>query len=237
MSSYLDVFGALLILAVTLYKGFHQTVYFDGEMLFGVAVSDIWSYVMKGAYPLGILSTIGAVFSLLSARLIGKQNNVGNGIGIATTVNSGVNDFLFGNLSAVITYPVSFIINTYCTYNWTTGIQLRERDRYYYMINIGGMILGYALVYLGFRLFNDDWDWLLFHSIGITFGLSLGANFSTVFKYKETWLSWLIYNIFNLIKNILLLNLANVVKYIFYLFNSAITLTDWRMTGDRKKAN
>lgn len=235
LSSYLDVFGAVLILGVTLYKGFHQTVYMDGEMKFGVPVNEIWSYAMQGAYPLGIVSTIGAVFSLMSVRLIGKQNNVGNGIGVATTVNSGINDFLFGNLSAVITYPVSFVINTFCTYNWTTGIELRERDRYYYMINIGGLILGYALVYLGFRLFEDSWNWTLFHSIGITFGLSLGANFSTAFKYQETWLSWTIYNIFNLIKNVLLGNIANVAKYIFYLFNSVVTLTDWMSNGDREE--
>lgn len=234
LSSYLDLFGAGLVLAVTIYKGFHQTLYYQGEMLFDTPVSELWSYTMDGAYPLGIFSTIGAVFSLLSARLIGKQNNIGNGIGVATTVNSGINDFLFGNLSAVITYPLTFIINTYCTYNWTTGIKLRERDSYFYWINIGGMVLGYALVYLGFSLFDDKWDWTLFHTVGITFGLSIGGNFSTALKYQETWLSWTIYNVFNLAKNVILGNIANVAKYIFYLFNSIVTLTDWKVNGDRE---
>ena len=122
LSSYLDVFGAVLVFAVTLYKGFHQTLYYKGEILFGTPVSELWSYILNGAYPLGIMSTIGAVFSLLSTRLIGKQNNIGNGIGVATTVNSGANDFLFGNLSAVVTYPLTFVINTFCTYNWTTAL-------------------------------------------------------------------------------------------------------------------
>ena len=179
------------------------------------------------------MSTIGAVFSLLSTRLIGKQNNIGNGIGVATTVNSGANDFLFGNLSAVITYPFSFFLNAFATLNWHKGITMRERDGYYYLINIGGLLLGYLLVYLGFRLFEDSWDMILFHSIGITFGLSLGANLCTALKYQETWLSWIIYNFFNLVKNFVLGNIANVVKYVFYLFNSIVTLTDWKANGDR----
>jgi len=234
LSRYLDIFGAVLILGVTLYKGFHQTVYYQGGIQFGIPVNELWSYFMKGAYPLGVLSTIGAVFSLLSTRLIGKQNNIGNGIGVATTVNSGLNDFLFGNLSAVITYPFSFFLNAFATLNWHKGIILRERDVYYYLINIGGILLGYLLVYLGFRLFEENWDMILFHSIGITFGLSLGANFCTALKYKETWLSWIVYNVFNLVKNIVLGNIANVVKYIFYLFNSIVTLADWKVNGDRK---
>jgi nicotinamide mononucleotide transporter len=234
LSSYLDVFGAILILVITLYKGFHQTVYFQGEIQFGIPVNELWSYIMKGAYPLGVLSTIGAVFSMLSTRLIGKQNNIGNGIGVATTVNSGLNDFLFGNLSAVITYPFSFFLNAFATLNWRKGIYLRRRDGYYYLINLGGLLLGYLLVYLGFKLFEDSWDMVLFHSISITFGLSLGANLCTALKYKETWLSWIIYNFFNLVKNIVLGNIANVVKYVFYLFNSIVTLTDWKVNGDRK---
>ncbi len=233
LSSYLDVLGAVLVLGVTLYKGFHQTIYYQGEMQFGIPVNELWFYFTQGAFPLGILSTIGAVFSMLSTRLIGKQNNIGNGLGVATTVNSGIIDFLFGNRSAIITYPISFIINSFCTYNWTTGIQLRERDRLYYIINVGGLILGYALVYLGFRFFNDTIDLTLFHTVGITFGLSLGANFSTALKYQETWFSWIVYNIFNLAKNIVLGNIANVVKYIFYLFNSVVTLLDWKTNGDR----
>ena len=234
LSRYLDVFGAALILGVTLYKGFHQTIYYQGEIQFGIPINELWSYFMKGAYPLGVLSTIGAVFSLLSARLIGKQNNIGNGIGVATTVNSGINDFLFGNLSAVITYPFSFFLNAFATLNWHKGITLRQRDVFYYIINLGGLLLGYLLVYLGFKLFEDSWDMILFHSIGITFGLSLGANLCTALKYKETWLSWIIYNFFNLVKNVVLGNIANVVKYVFYLFNSIVTLTDWKVNGDRK---
>ena len=53
--------------------------------------------MQQGAFPLGIVSMIGAIFSVLATRLVGKQNNWGNFIGIFTTITSGVIDYLFGN--------------------------------------------------------------------------------------------------------------------------------------------
>jgi len=236
LSPYLDVFGALLILGVCISRNFHGTIYHHGEIKFGIPITELWEVVRQGAFPLGITSTIGAVFSMLATRFTGKQHNSGNVLGIATTVNSGLNDFLFGNRSALITYPVSFFLHSYAAVNWPKGEQVKKRDLRYYLLIIFGLILGFALVYLGAYLLGGKTGHSFLIVVSITFGLSVGANFANVFKYEETWLSWSIYNVVQLVKNTMLLNLANVVKYVFYLFNSAITLMDWKINGDSKLA-
>ena len=111
-SSYLDLFGAALILWVCIFRNFHGTIYQNDEILFGIPIDQLWAYIKQGAYPLGILSTLGAVFSMLATRFVGKQKNSGNVLGIVTTVNSGANDFLFGNHSALLTYPISFLLHS-----------------------------------------------------------------------------------------------------------------------------
>lgn len=231
-SAHLDIFGALLIFGVCVYRNFHGTYYYGGEMQFGIPLEELGVYVKKGAYPLGIMSTAGAVFSMLATRFTGKQSNTGNIISVATSVNSGANDFLFGNRSALITYPVSFLLHYFAVVNWSRGETIKQRDMRYYLIIIFGICLGFALVYLGAYLFGGKTDNLFLIMVSLAFGLSVGANFANIFKYQETWLSWMVYNIFQLGKNIMLANLANVVKYIFYLFNAAITFFDWKLNGD-----
>ncbi len=231
-SKYLDLLGALLILAVCLERSFHETYFYGGEMQFGIEISDFWSQIKKGAFPLGILSTIGAIFSMLSTRFIGKQMNLGNMIGVATTVNSGTIDYLFGNHSAALTYPISFFLNSLSVFRWHKGESIRPRDFRYYAIFVFGMIVGSALVYLGAYLFGGRTDHAFLIVVSITFGLSIGANFANAFKYEETWLSWFFYNVVQLIKNIMLVNIANVAKYVFYLANSIVTLLDWKLNGD-----
>ena len=231
-SKHLDLFGAALILITCIVRDFLGTIYFEGAIQFGVSLSDLGSYVSRGAYPLGVMSTIGAVFSLLSTRLVGKQNNWGNIIGVLTTVNSGANDYLFGNHSAVITYPITFLVSLFATYNWYTGEKIRKIDARYYLIVAIAMGIAYGLVYLGFQLFGGLESTVFFHTVAITFGLSLGANAANSLKYEETWLSWIIYNGVQLIKNTIQMNVANIAKYVFYLANAFITLFDWKWNGD-----
>jgi nicotinamide mononucleotide transporter len=180
------------------------------------------------------MAIIGAVFSMISTRFIGKQKNAGNLIGIATTVNSGVNDFLFKNPSALLTYPITFVIHSLASYNWAKGEKIRKKDKRYYIIVSLGFIFSFLLVYLGFYLFGTFEDMWLINTVAITFGLSLGATVSNIFKYEETWLSWNVYNVFQLFKALLQFNYANVAKYIFYLFNASVTLFDWKLNGDKK---
>ena len=233
LSKNLDLFGAVLILITCIIRDFLGTIYFQGEIQFGVPLSELGSYISNGAYPLGVFSTIGAVFSLLSTRLVGKQNNWGNIIGIITTINSGLNDYLFGNHSAVITYPITFIVTIFATYNWHTGEKIRKIDQRYFLIITIAMAIAYGLVYLGFKLFGGLDSTIFFHTVAITFGLSLGANAANSLKYEETWLSWTIYNLVQLVKNIIQMNIANIAKYVFYLFNAIITLFDWKWNGDK----
>ena len=89
-----------------------------------------------------------------------------------------------------------------------------------------------VLVYLGADLFGGRSDHVFLITVATTFGLSIGGNFANAFKYEDTWFNWLIYNLIQLIKNIMLMNIANIVKYVFYLFNSVITLFDWKVNGD-----
>ncbi len=231
-SDYLDVFGAVLILGVCVFRDFHETVFQNGEIQFGVPIHSLWSEVMSGAFPLGILSIVGAIFSMLSTRFISKQKNSGNVIGVATTVNSGVIDFLFGNRSAIITYPISFFLNSLSVFKWHKGAKIRPKDTQYYLIFLFGIALGFALVYLGAYLFGGKTEHSFLTVVSVTFGLSIGGNFANAFKYQETWINWIIYNFVQLIKNTMLLNIANIVKYIFYLFNAVLTLFDWKLNGD-----
>lgn len=235
-SKHLDVLAALVILGVCIWKNFHGTIFFNGETKFGIPMSELMNYIHQGAFPLGIVSMIGAIFSVLATRLVGKQNNLGNFIGILTTVSSGGIDYLFGNHSAIITYPVTFFIHTYAYSKWKNGERIRKRDIYYYLIIATGMLLGFALVYLGAYLFGGITNPTFLILVSVIFGLSVGGNICNAFKYEETWFSWVIYNIINLAKNAMQLNIANVVKYVFYLFNAAVTLLDWKWNGDADKS-
>ena len=233
-SKELDIFAALLIFGITLSRNFHLTIYFEGEIKFLKTFSELGDLMAQGAFPLGIVSIIGAIFSVLSTRLVGKQNNWGNFVGILTTISSGTIDYLFGNHSAVITYPLTFLIHTFAFQNWKKGEKIRKRDLYYYLINLAGIAIGFGLVYLGAYLFGGINDHTFLMMVSVIFGLSLGANFCNALKYEETWLSWVIYNLVQLGKNSFQMNLANVVKYIFYLFNAIITLFDWKWNGDKE---
>ena len=222
-SKYLDLFGATLVLVISIYNQYHLTYYFQGNVKFEVPFSEQIALIKQGAFPLGIFSTIGAVFSLLSTRFVGKQNNMGNIIGVFTTINSGTIDYFLGNHSAAITYPLTFIITYFAVIKWKKGEKIRKIDFNYYLINSVGLVLGYLLVYIGTEIFGVRDD--------------LGANFSSALKYETTFLSWTIYNVVQLIKAFLQLNIANIAKYIFYMINAAITLGDWIWNRDvRKKA-
>ncbi len=232
-SPYLDVFAASLILGISIWRNFQGTMYQGGEIIFGVPMSEILGRMAEGAFPLGFVSIVAAMFSVLSTRFIGKQSNIGNIIGVFTTISSGVLDYLFGNASAVITYPLTFIIMNFAVFNWASGETIRKIDWRYYGINLAGLVVAFGLVYLGAYLFGGRQDSVFLNVVALTFGLSLGANFCSALKYEETWLSWMIYNIVQLTKNLLQVNFANVAKYIFYMINAIFTFFDWKFNGDR----
>ena len=153
-SKYIDIFGVLLVLSITLYRGFHTTIYFNGGVLFNTPLKELLDYISKGAFPIGLLSIIGAIFSLLATRFHVKQNNLGNIIWLFTTINSGVLDYLFGNSSAIITYPITFGIAVLSTRNWSKGELIKDADYRYGILIIISFIASYTLVYIGFYLFK-----------------------------------------------------------------------------------
>ena len=235
-SKYIDILGVLLVLGITLYKGFYKTVYYQGGVKFDVPFYELLSYIEKGAFPIGFLSIIGAVFSLLASRLLVKQNNLGNIIWLFTTVNSGVLDYLFGNHSAIITYPLTFGIAMLSTKKWSEGERIKNADARYWLLFFVSFIVSYALVFLGFYWFGTTIQSPVFkHTIAIIFGISIVGNIGIVFKYKQSFLVWTFYNLAQITKNLLQGNLANLIKYVFYLGNSIITFFDWHINGDIKK--
>lgn len=237
-SKYIDFVGVILVLAICIYNGFHETIYYQGGIQFGIPLLDFNDYISKGAFPIGLLAIIGAVFSLLAARMIVKQQNLGNLIGVFTTINSGVIDYLFGNHSAVITYPLTFIIAILATKKWHDGARIKKIDGRFWVLVVAGFSISYSLVYLGFYLFGNTLENTLFkHTVAIIFGISLVGNISTAFKYEQTFLTWSFYNIAQIIKNSIQGNIANIVKHVFYLFNAILAFFDWKINGDIKKIN
>lgn len=234
-SNYLDVFGASLILVISILKNFHGTMYQGGEIIFGVALGDISSKMSEGAFPLGFVSIISAMFSMLSTRFIGKQSNAGNIIGVFTTITAGSIDYLFGNASAIITYPLTFVIMNFAVFNWAKGEKIRKIDWKYYAIMSIGIGLGFALVYLGAFLFGGRTATLFLNTVAITFGISIGANICSALKYEETWLSWMVYNVVQFAKSLIQFNYANVAKYTFYMINAIVTLFDWKFNGEKNQ--
>ncbi len=238
-SKYLDIFAVIVILTVSFLQDFQGTFYFNHQVKFNIPFSEWSTYIQKGAFPLGLFSILIACFSMLSTRFISKQNNWGNIIGIFTTICVCAIDFLLGNKSAIITYPLTFLITIYGAYKWKQGEKIRKIDMRYYLLVIVGLLIGYLLVYVGFRIFGTENQWysdtkskILFHAIALTFGLSIGANMAVAFKYEETWFSWFIYNLVQLAKNIFLMNWAAVGKYLFYIVNTLLTWADWKLNKD-----
>ena len=232
-SKSMDIFGVLLILVVCYWRNFHETVYLNGEILFDTG-AQFGDYIDQGGVPLGYFSMAAAVISILSGRFTAKQNNLGNVLGIIIAVTSGTLDYLFGNHSAVITYPVTFLVASFATYNWSKGVTIRKIDRQYYLILFISMVLAFSLVHLGFYLFGGKTGFIFRNSVALIFGLSLAGNISNAFKYQETWFNWMAYNVLQLTKNTLQMNFANVVKYIFYMISAVITYFDWKLNGDIK---
>ena len=85
----MDVFGVTIVVTASLAMGYHLTVI--------------------NGLPIGVMSTVGAAFSMMATRLVTKRNNTGNLIGILTTVNTAFVDYYLGNQAAMLTYPISFL--------------------------------------------------------------------------------------------------------------------------------
>ncbi|WP_414501793.1 nicotinamide mononucleotide transporter [Zymobacter sp. IVIA_5232.4 C2] len=229
-SPYLDLIGVTIVVAGSLSLHYHL------------------DRVTHTLSLLGCVSILSTSMSLMSTRLVSRQKNLGNVIGVFTALSSAVIDFLLGIRSAWLTYPISMLANLLAALKWQRGVKVRSYDRLYWIILMASMLLGALLTWLGARLastdtFNNIVAWCglqpsgpitmstsLFVTTSLITGFAFVSNTANILKYEETWLTWMCYNLTRLFQSLLTLNIANAIKYIFYIFNAVITFIDWRLS-------
>ncbi|CAK8054873.1 nicotinamide mononucleotide transporter [Eupransor demetentiae] len=203
------------------------------------------SWLFKGVsgsiitkWPLiGIFALLSAVASVMSTRLVAKKNNLGNTIGWINIFFSGVLDFLFGNVGAMFTYPLSWVLNyipsrTWKKYDKDEVTLVSVQKMIIFLITSTALSFGLnalAYVWLGQGLNAIFW----FTSISLAF--SFVADMLNVFKSSQQWIFWALYNISQLVKSLFQFNFANVGKYIFYIINSVIVGITWFAKKEESK--
>jgi len=221
-SKWLDLVGVVLILAVTIYSGYHLTIAEDANFLG-------WTFDIR----IGIFSTVGAVASMMVTRWVTKRNNIGNAVGLITAINAGFVDYYMGNEAAYLTYPISFIGAGASYYYWKRkGDRVpRKIDARYFIMTALAFALAFGLNYIGFTEWmsapigreNMAKYWVTALITGITFSGTL----NTPRMYADTWAFWQVYNVLKLYQNILFGNVAFVAKYSFYLGNATLGWLVW----------
>ena len=212
-SSGLDVLGVAIVITVSLTLGFHKTV-----------IDEL---------PIGLMSVVGATFSMLATRLVTTRTNIGNLIGIAATINSAIVDYYLGNQAAFLTYPISFfgLIASYLFWKKKGNRTPRRFDRWYFINVMIAFSLAFVLNYIGFTGYlNHDImpeDKLKFWITAIITGLTFSGTLNMPRMYADTWAFYEVYNGLKIYQNILFGNTAYVAKYIFYLFNALLGWIVW----------
>lgn len=217
-SVYFDILGVVIVFI---------SAYFSGFLFNDLTTTIIGNQWWAKYVPFGLISALSSSLSLMSTRLVGKNKNSGNVIGIISTVVSGTIDYLLGNMGAIFTYPVSFVVNWLSVHQWKN-----YQGKINYLVNkwllvilvVGAFVVGFGLNYLAFRGQVNA----IFYLASLTFSLSLTANILNVLKIKEEWGFWIIYNFAQLVKAIVQGNFANVGKYIYYLFNGGFAFVVWQ---------
>jgi nicotinamide mononucleotide transporter PnuC len=208
----MDLIGVSIVIGVSVIMGFHKTVI--------------------NGLPIGIFSTLGAAGSMMVTRWVTKRNNIGNLVGLLTTINSAFVDYSLGNEAAILTYPISFMGAGISYYYWK-----RRPDRvprkidYIYFINIGiALVLGTTLNYIGFTDFLSEplgENQSKFVVTAIITGITYSGILNTPRMYADSWASWQVYNVLKVYQNILFGNVAYVAKYSFYLVNALMAWSVW----------
>lgn len=216
----LDVLGVAVVVTASIAMGYHKTV-IDG-------------------IPIGVLSTVGAAFSMMATRLVTKRNNMGNLIGILATVNTTIVDYYLGNQAALLTYPVSFFGNIASFWFWRKkGNRTPRKFDYWYFVNASiAIVMALVLNYVGFtgylshELASEDRAkfWITTAITALTFSGTLNMPR----MYADTWAFYEVYNSLKLYQNFLFGNIAYVAKYIFYLINALLGWLVWHQVRKRE---
>lgn len=219
-SKYLDLLGLIVVVGGSIYLGFHQTL--KPLNLFGFVIEN---------YPLGIQSVIGVGFSMMATRFVTRRNNIGNLIGVFTTISACMVDYMLGNKAAILTYPISMLGNYYAFKSWNKHKEIVpiDVDKGFYLNFVYGFLISIVLNYVGFTKFlmTPLEKIPLFITSVIIVGLTFGGQFNTAKRYKDNWFTWQIYNAIKFYQNIQLGNIAQLLKYIFYFFNAILGWITW----------
>lgn len=210
-------------------------IVFIAAYLSGFLFNDLTSTIIGPQWwakyvPFGLISAISSSMSLMSTRLVGKNKNTGNILGVITTVISGIIDYLLGNVGAIITYPVTFVLNFLSVRKWSeygTRVNKRKSAKFIAVIISLAFILGFGLNGLAYQLFGGQFN-SLFYIVSFIFSLSQIANILNIFKVTDVWWFWSIYNVAQLAKGIMQGNFANVGKYIYYIINAMVAIPSWK---------
>lgn len=227
-SKWFDLFGVLIVVAISISAGYLT------ENLDDVTHWGHWAMFV----PFGLISIINAGLSIMSTRLTGRLLNSGNIIGIINTILSGTIDYLLGNKAAILTYPITFIVYVVAIKHWQNTEKYKASKPLTGIkgiltiagIFIATMIFSFATNYVGYQGSINSLFWLT-TSI---FGLSLGANILNAMKLSMQWPFWLVYNFIQLAKSLVQGNFANVGKYIYYIIAAVASLHLWTSTNDKQ---
>ncbi|MGX4593027.1 nicotinamide mononucleotide transporter family protein [Leuconostoc sp. JNUCC 76] len=216
----IDIVGILIVAFVAYSSGY----LFNNLASVVMFAHDNWAKYV----PFGIISVVSSSLSIMSTRLTSRLNKFGNVVGTFNTLLSGIIDFMLGNSGAVLTYPLSFLINAASVGGWTHYGDKRvnralDFKKLFFVMIIGAIILSFGLNYLAFQSTSP-----LFWLSSTVFALSLIPNIMNVFKIEDQWLFWIIYNVVQLAKALTQGNFANVGKYLYYIANSSIAYPVWR---------
>lgn len=219
-SKILDIIGLIVVIGGSIYLGFHNTI--KPLNFLGFSTEN---------YPLGIQSVVTVGFSMLATRFVTRRKNLGNFIGVFTTISTCMVDYMLGNQAAILTYPVSMLGNYYSYYSWNKQKEVVPIgiDKGFFVNFIYGFTISIVLNYIGFTNFLSEpiSKITLFITSVIIGGLTFGAQFNTAMRYKENWFTWQIYNGFKFYQNFCLGNIAYMLKYIFYFFNALLGWLNW----------
>lgn len=212
-SIYFDILGVVLVVGIAIYSGYLGT-----NLAKYVDWGPITPYI-----PFGLISVINVGLSMLSTRLTGRIDNWGNIYGIVNVALSGTIDYILGNKTAYITYPITFIIYLLAIRYWNDTTEGKaETKSLSYKLYAGTLITAGAFG-VAYFINGTAYDWnmnLLAHVTTITFALSLVANGFNAMKLTVQYPFWFVYNFVQLAKAFIQGNFANVGKYIFYIINS-----------------
>ncbi|WP_242446884.1 nicotinamide mononucleotide transporter [Apilactobacillus bombintestini] len=224
-SKTMDLLGIAIIFFTALMSGY----------LFET-LNDVTSWGRWAVFiPFGFISAIDACMSIMSTRLVGRFSNLGNWVGVPEIILGCIIDFLLGNHGAILTYPISFVIQIWAIKTWTRSDKFKKSNlldtkngKYIISLLVTlAIIFSFIINYIGYEHITSS-NMTLYVLTSLVFGISLIANIMNAVKISTQWKFWLLYDFIQLAKAISQLNFANVGKYIYYIIMALAGNAYWK---------